>query len=340
MIGLAYWLETTIKVLVLAVAALTGAGLAVYLFLFKLISFMQSRLGPMEAGPHGSLQLVAEVGKWLQKEDIIPDHAEKTLFKLPPFIILATTLMIFVVVPAGPTAVVSSLPAGIFFVLAVSSISVLGVLIAGWASANKYALMGGIRAAGQLIAYELPMVLAVLGVVIQAGTLNLQEIVHQQSAGSIFGLDWIGNPYLLTQLVGFAIFMIAVQAELGQTPFDMPVAESEVIGGYMVEYTGIRFLVFFLSEFAAAVGFSAIAATLFLGGWALPDAWGIPRDAMFVIGPIVILAKALALTGVIFWVRFTVPRLREDQLQRFAWKVLIPASLANIALTAILKVAF
>ena len=220
-----------------------------------------------------------------------------------------------------------------------SSISVIGILIAGWASANKYAFMGAIRGAGQLIAYELPMVLAVLGVVIQAGTLNMQEIVYKQSGGEIFGIGAIGNPYILTQFVGFIIFMVAVQAELGQTPFDMPVAESEVVGGYMVEYTGVRFLIFFLSEFAAAVGFSAIAATLFLGGWDLPHSWGIGRLPMHFIGPVVILTKAMLLTGVIFWVRFSMPRMREDQLQRMAWKFLIPAALLNIAVTAILKVA-
>lgn len=339
MIALAYWQETAIKVGLAAIVVPTGAAVAVYLFLFKLISFMQSRLGPMEAGPHGTLQLVAEVGKWLQKEDVIPDRADRLLFKLPPFIVLGSTFLLFVVVPAGPTAVLADLPTGIFYVLAVSSVSVLGILIAGWASANKYAFIGGVRAAGQMIAYELPMILAVVGVVIQAETLNMQEIVYQQSGGSIFGWDFLGNPYVLTQFFGFLIFMVAIQAELAQTPFDMPIAESEVVGGYMVEYTGIRFLVFFLSEFAAAVGFSAIAATLFLGGWQLPEAWGIPRTAMHFIGPLVIFAKAITLTGVIFWVRFTLPRLREDQLQRFAWKVLIPASLANIAVTAIVKVA-
>ena len=338
-LGLDYWVVTAIKVGLAAIIVPTGAAIAVYLFLFKLVSFMQSRLGPMEAGPHGTLGLVAEVGKWLQKEDIIPDKADKALFKLPPFIILATTFLMFVVIPAGPTAVVASLPVGIFYVLAVSSISVIGILIAGWASANKYAFMGAIRGAGQLIAYELPMVLAVLGVVIQAGTLNMQEIVYKQSGGEIFGIGAIGNPYILTQFVGFIIFMVAVQAELGQTPFDMPVAESEVVGGYMVEYTGVRFLIFVLSEFAAAVGFSAIAATLFLGGWDLPHSWGIGRLPMHFIGPVVILTKAMLLTGVIFWVRFSMPRMREDQLQRMAWKFLIPAALLNIAVTAILKVA-
>ncbi|NLA36324.1 MAG: NADH-quinone oxidoreductase subunit H [Actinobacteria bacterium] len=339
MIGLAYWIETLIRVGAGAGILLTAAAVAVYLFLFKLVSFMQSRLGPMEAGPHGSLQLVAEVGKWLQKQDIIPDAADRTLFKIPPFIALGTTFLLFVVIPAGPNAVVANIPAGIFYILAVASISILGTIIAGWASANKYALMGAIRAAGQMIAYELPMVLAVVGVVIAAGTLNLQEIIAQQAGGEIFGLSFLGNPYILTQFVGFGVFMIAVQAELGQTPFDMPIAESEVVGGYHIEYTGIRFLVFFLSEFASAVGFSAVAATLFLGGWQLPLSWGIPVGAMHAIGPLVILAKAIALTGLIFWARFSMPRLREDQLQAFAWKVLIPVSLANIAITAILKVA-
>ena len=340
---LSYWQETLVRVGVAAIVVPTGAAIAVYLFLFKLISFMQSRLGPMEAGPHGSMQLLAEVGKWLQKEDIIPERADQRLFKIPPFIILGSTFLMFVVIPAGPTAVVSSLPMGIFYVLAVSSVSVIGVLIAGWASANKYALMGGLRAAGQLIAYELPMVLAVVGVVIQAGTLNMQQIVLKQSSGEIFGWSGVGSPYVLTQLVGFLIFMIAVQAELGQTPFDMPVAESEVVGGWMVEYTGIRFLVFFLSEFAAAVGFSAIASTLFLGGWALPAGWfdqlsGTGRFVMHFGGPAILLTKAMLLTGVIFWVRFSMPRLREDQLQKFAWKFLIPVSLVNIMATAILKV--
>ena len=215
-VDLPYWAQSLLRVLGGTVAVLLPAGTIVYLFLFKMMSFMQSRLGPMEAGPHGTLQLVAEVGKWLQKEDLIPDAADKKLFKLPPFIILGSTFLMFVVIPAGPTAVVSSLPAGIFYVLAVSSLSVIGVLIAGWASANKYALLGGIRAAGQLIAYELPMVLAVVGVVIQAGTLNLQEIVYKQSGGEIFGFSGFGSPYVLTQFVGLIVFMVAVQAELGR----------------------------------------------------------------------------------------------------------------------------
>ena len=167
---LAYWQQTTIRVLLGLVALLLLTAGAVYLYLFKFVSFMQSRLGPMEAGPFGSLQLVAEVGKWLQKEDISPDNADKRVFRLAPFLVLVSALVLFVVIPAGPNAYVANLGTGIFFVLAVSSISTIGVLIAGWSSSNKYALIGALRAAGQLIAYELPLILAVIGVVIQAGT--------------------------------------------------------------------------------------------------------------------------------------------------------------------------
>ena len=226
-IELAYWQETIIKLAVVLVGALTMTAVAVYMYLFKFVSFMQSRLGPMEAGPYGSLQLVAEVGKWLQKEDVVPDNADKTLFKMAPFMVLISALLLFVVVPAGPNAILENLSTGIFFVLAVSSLSTVGVLIAGWASSNKYALTGALRAAAQLIAYELPMVLAVVGVVIAAGTLNMQDIVAMQASGEVFGFGAIGHPFVLTQFLGFLIFMIAAQAELAQTPFDMPIAESE-----------------------------------------------------------------------------------------------------------------
>jgi NADH-quinone oxidoreductase subunit H len=211
--------------------------------------------------------------------------------------------------------------------------------MAGWASANKYSLMGGLRAAGQLIAYELPLVLAVVGVVIQAGTLSLQGIVAAQANGSIFGMEFLGNPFILTQFVGFAVFLIAVQAELTQTPFDMPVAESEIVGGYQVEYTGFRFLFFFIGEFGTAFAFAAIAATLFLGGWWIPGV-DLDSDVMNIVGPLVLFAKVMLVSFLIFWVRFTYPRFREDQLQAFAWKVLIPLSLVNIMITGLLKVVF
>jgi NADH-quinone oxidoreductase subunit H len=311
-----------------------------------MMSFMQSRLGPMEAGPQGSMQLFAEVGKWLQKEDIYPASADKFIFKLAPLIVLASTFLLVVVVPFGPDALFTDFESGVFYALAVSSVSVLGILIAGWASANKYSLLGGLRAAGQLIAYELPMVLAVVGVVIQAGTMNLQQIVVAQNTGSMFGFNGLGNPYVLTQFVGFIVFMIAVQAELTQTPFDMPIAESELVSGYMTEYSGFRFLIFFIGEFATAGVFSMIASVLFLGGWAVPFSWfgwtsiDSIDNWMNIVGPLILFSKLIVVVFFIMWVRFSFPRFREDQLQKFAWKVLIPVSLANIMVTAILKVAF
>jgi NADH-quinone oxidoreductase subunit H len=285
------------------------------------------------------MQLLAEVGKWIQKEDIIPWRADRKLFALAPYVVVASVFLTYLAVPFGPNALFADLDTGIFWILAVSSVSVLGILIAGWASANKYSLLGGLRAAGQLIAYELPMVLAVVGVVIQAGTLNMQGIVTAQHEGEIFGFAAIGNPFFFTQIVGFFIFLVAMQAELTQTPFDMPIAESELVSGYMTEYSGMRFLLFFIAEFASAGAFAAVAATLFLGGWALP---GIDLDAdyMNVVGPLVMLAKMMLVAFLVFWVRFTYPRFREDQLQQLAWKVLIPLSLVNILATMALKVAF
>jgi NADH-quinone oxidoreductase subunit H len=210
--------------------------------------------------------------------------------------------------------------------------------MAGWASANKYALLGALRAAGQLIAYELPLLLAVTGVVIQAQTMSLQGIVYAQRDNAIFGVDWIGNPFILTQFIGFALFLVAAQAELTQTPFDMPVAESELVAGYMVEYTGFRFLFFFIGEFGTAFAFAALAATLYLGGWSVP--WITDDTWANILGPLVLFAKLMFVAFLMFWARFTYPRLREDQLQSLAWKFLIPLGLLNLLLTGVFKVWF
>jgi NADH-quinone oxidoreductase subunit H len=316
-----------------------GALILGYVFLMKMMSHMQSRLGPMEAGPHGVLQLVADGVKFLQKEDLMPARADKRVFALAPLVVLLSTFLLYIVIPAAPRLAVEDLDTGIFFALAVSSISVIGVLMAGWASANKYSLLGALRAAGQLIAYELPLVLAVIGVVVQAGTMSLQGIVHAQADGEIFGWGGVGLPFILTQALGFALFLIAAQAELTQTPFDMPVAESELVAGYMTEYSGFRFLFFFMGEFGTAFALSAIAATLFLGGWYVP---GLDADSdwYYLIGPGVLFAKIMLVSFFIFWFRFTYPRFREDQLQALAWKFLIPLALINILATGILKVAF
>ena len=339
LLGLAYWGETSIKLGLALLVIPTTSLILVYLFLFKMMAFMQSRLGPNDTGPYGSLQLIAEAIKFLQKEDIHPAAADRRVFRLAPVVVLASTFLLYVVLPVGPDAVVEELDTGVFYAMAVSSLSVLGILMAGWASANKYALLGGLRAAGQLIAYELPLILAVMGVVIQAETLNLSQIVRVQAAGEIFGWGGLGQPFILTQFLGFLIFMIAAQAELTQTPFDMPVAETELVGGFHIEYTGFRFLLFFMAEFGTAFAFSALASVMFLGGWWIPG-FDVEDNVLNILGPGVMLAKILLIAFLIFWVRFTYPRLREDQLQKFAWKILIPLSLVNIVLTGIFKVVF
>jgi NADH-quinone oxidoreductase subunit H len=324
-------------VIVLALVPATALVLG-YIFLLKMMSHMQSRLGPMDPGGfHGWYQLLGDGIKFLQKEDIMPAEADRRVFALAPAVVVLSTFLVFVVIPAGPRLVVQPLDVGVFYALAVSSLSVIGVLMAGWASSNKYALLGGLRAAAQLIAYELPLVLAVVGVVVQAGTMNLEGIVHFQQTGELFGWSGIGFPLILTQFIGFALFMVAAQAELTQPPFDMPVAESELVAGYMVEYTGFRFLFFFIGEFGTAFAFAALAATLFLGGWSVPWVHGVAADWL---GPLVLFAKVMFVAFLMFWARFTYPRLREDQLQALAWKWLIPIALVNILVTGVLKVAF
>jgi NADH-quinone oxidoreductase subunit H len=329
---------TTLAIKTVVVLGLIPFGALVlgYVFLLKMMSHMQSRLGPMDPGGfHGWFQLVGDGIKFIQKEDLMPDEADRRVFALAPAIIVMSTFLVFVVIPAGPRLVVEPLDVGVFYALAVSSLSVIGVLMAGWASANKYALLGSLRAAAQLIAYELPLVLAVVGVVVQAGTMNLQGIVAAQQHGAIFGWSGIGLPFVLTQVVGFGLFMVAAQAELTQPPFDMPVAESELVGGYMVEYSGFRFLFFFIGEFGTAFAFAGLAATLFLGGWSVPWVDGTAAD---VLGPVVLFAKVMLVAFLMFWARFTYPRLREDQLQALAWKWLIPIALVNILATGVVKV--
>jgi NADH-quinone oxidoreductase subunit H len=329
---------TTLTIKTIVVLGLIPAGALIlgYTFLLKMMSHMQSRLGPMDPGGfHGWFQLIGDGIKFIQKEDVMPSEADRRVFALAPAVVVISTFLVFVVIPAGPRVVVEPLDVGVFYALAVSSLSVIGVLMAGWASANKYALLGALRAAAQLIAYELPLILAVVGVVVQAGTMNLQGIVHAQQEGEIFGWGGIGHPFILTQFVGFALFMVASQAELTQPPFDMPVAESELVSGYMVEYTGFRFLFFFIGEFGTAFAFAALAATLFLGGWSLPWVHGTGADFL---GPIVLFTKVMLVAFLMFWARFTYPRFREDQLQALAWKWLIPLALVNILLTGVFKV--
>ncbi len=322
-----WWLLAT--KLAVAAAVVPVIGMVIGYAEMKLSAHMQSRVGPYFAGGRfGWAQLIADGVKFIQKEDIIPEEADRPVFKWAPALVMLGTMALLVIVPVHPSpryGIVRDLEVGIFYALAISSVSTIGVLMAGWSSANKYSMIGGLRAAGQLIAYELPLVLATVGVVIQAGTMSMQGIVSAQVAQ--------GWPFLLTQFIGFAIFMIATLAELTRLPFDMPIAESELVMGYVTEYSGFRFLFFFLAEFANMFSMSVIAATLFLGGYGL---WGINPETLF--SPIILFAKVGILIFLMIWLRWTLPRLREDQLQTLAWKWLIPIAIVNIIATAVLKV--
>ncbi len=329
------WLALAIWLVVVA-TIIPVMGMAIGYAEMKISAHMQSRIGPYFAGGRfGWAQLIADGVKFFQKEDIIPDNADRPVFKMAPVLVMVGTVGLFVVIPFGPGLTPQNLDLGIFYALAISSIGTIGVLMAGWSSGNKYSLIGGLRAAGQLIAYELPLVLAVVGVVILAGTMSLDGIVKAQ-IGWFSETGWgLGMPFVIVQAVGLGVFFIATLAELSRIPFDMPIAESELVMGYLTEYSGFRFLFFFLAEFANLFTLSAIAATLFLGGYWVP---GVPDHILQFVGPLVLLGKIALFVFVSIWMRWTFPRFREDQLQTLAWKWLVPISLANIIVTGILKV--
>jgi NADH-quinone oxidoreductase subunit H len=321
-----FWLALIVKTVVVLGFFLT-APLVVGYMEHKVLAHMQARLGPMEAGRfHGWAQLVADGVKFIQKEDVVPAAADGGVFSLAPAVALIPYMVVIVVLPFGPSVWALNLDVGIFFVLAMSSVGVIGVLMAGWASANKFSLIGALRAAAQLIAYELPLVLASAAVVMQAGTMSLVGIAEAQGHYWYVVYPW--------QLIGFVIFMISAVAELTRPPFDMPVADSEIIFGAYTEYTGLKFAFFLLAEYGGIVAMSGIASVLYLGGFrALGPLEVIPP-------PLWMLGKIFALSFVIIWLRATFPRLREDQLQRFAWVGLTPLALLMILATAVFKVGF
>ena len=319
--------DVLIKVGFVALAALNGAVIFTIMDV-KGASWMQRRPGPLHVGLRGFIFPLAEILKFVQKEDIIPTDVDRPVFKWAPAYVVISAVALFAVVPLSPTLVVADLELGVFFALAISSLSTIGVLTAGWSSAHKFSLMGGLRAAGQLIAYELPLILAVVGVVIQAETMSLVGIVEKQ-------IEW-GVPFAFSgQIVAFLIFMVAATAEMMRVPFDMPIGESELTMGFMTEYSGIRFLIFYISEYMSMFVLCAIASTLFLGGYHLPF---LPVEWVNIYGPISLITKTVILGFILVAVRWSFPRFREDQLQSLAWKFLIPASLLNILVTAILKV--
>lgn len=287
----------------------------------KVIGWIQGRIGPNQVGPWGLLQTVADILKLLIKEDTIPKNADHSLFKLAPIIAFVPAFAVLAVMPFSPQIQFADIGVGLLYYMAVSSITTIGILIGGWASNNKYALLGGMRSAAQMISYEIPLVLSVVGIVMTVGSLNLNEIVAAQQK------TW----FIFPQIIGFVVFIIASVSELNRTPFDLPEAESELVAGYHVEYSGFRFAFFMLAEYVYIFAMSSLTTVLFLGGW------NAPFGLTFLPGIVWFLIKFSLVVFFLYWVRATMPRIRVDQLMQFAWKVLLPITLANIVITAVLK---
>lgn len=281
----------------------------------KALGRLQRRLGPTRTGPMGLLQPIADAVKLILKEDIVPDSADKAIFWAAPVIVVVSAFMIWVAIPGAEGLVLRNLDLGLFYITAVAVVGILGLVLAGWGSANKYGILGGLRSAAQLISYEIPVIMVVVAVAMLAQSLNLQEIVAKQNP----------IPYALILPLGMVIFFIAGLAEVGRTPFDIYHAESEVVGGPFVEYSGAHWSVFFLAEYINTFAIAALVTLLFLGGWAGPV---LPGVVWFLI-------KVYAVILVVFWIRGTFPRLRIDQLMAFAWKAMVPLSFYTIVITAL-----
>jgi NADH-quinone oxidoreductase subunit H len=314
----------------------------------KVLSWMQDRMGPMEVGPYGILQPIADGIKLFFKEDIIPSGANWLLFSLAPILSLVPAFIGFAVVPYGPNIeipffgtmikpfIISDINIGILYVLAFASIGAYGVILGGWASNNKYSLLGGLRAAAQVISYELNVGLAIIGVLILSGSLSLATIAEKQAGGF-----WHWNLFGGLQIISFVVYVISSVAETNRLPFDLPEADSELVAGWMTEYSGMRFAFFFMAEYANMILVSCIASVLFLGGYQPPtphfivEYLGFPglawAEAAFFWFPV----KVYFFLFLFFWIRATLPRLRYDQLMRFGWKVMLPLALANIVVTSI-----
>ncbi len=297
----------------------------------KSIGHMQVRLGPMRVGYHGVLQPLADMIKLFFKEDIIPAAADKPVFKIAPIIPIFATLSSLAVIPFFEGFVIADINIGLLYIFAMSSIAAYGVVMAGWSANSKYSLLGGLRSSAQVISYEIAMGLSLVGVMILAGSLNLSEIVKAQQQ------YWHGM-YLIPQFLAYFIFLVAMFAETNRTPFDLPEAESELVAGYFVEYSGMRFALYYAAEYIGMIIMSSIAVLCFWGGWTIPPIIADAVPALNAVPGIVwFLGKVYFHMFLYYWVRATVPRYRYDKLMELGWKVLIPLALVNIVATSIIK---
>jgi NADH-quinone oxidoreductase subunit H len=299
----------------------------------KISAFMQARLGPMRVGPWGLLQPIADAIKLLTKEDFIPDKADRGIFFIAPYIAVAAAFIVLAVIPFAPDwGVITDINIGVLFVLGVSSVGVLALILAGWSSNSKYALLGGLRSSAQMVSYEVAMGLSLVGALMFARTLSLSGMVNAQASDSIW--------FVFYQPVGFLIFLVSGIAENNRAPFDLPEAESELVAGFHTEYSGMRWSLFFMAEYAAMVVVSAVAVTVYLGGWYLPFAYRLTEakgyhNLYVIVSLLVFVIKVLAVLYLYFWLRWTLPRFRYDQLMDIGWKWLIPSALINIGLSGL-----
>ncbi len=319
-----------VKIAVVIAIALLHVAYATY-FERKVIAHMQVRLGPREVGPYGLLQPFADGIKLFFKEDIIPAKADKPLFYLAPVIFFIAALTSLAVLPFFDGFVIADLNIGLLFILAMSSLGAYGIILSGWSSNSKFSFLGGLRAASQVISYEIAMGLSLVGVMIMAGSLNLSDIVRAQHA-------YPTGVFVIPQFLGFFVFVVAAFAETNRLPFDLPEAESELVAGYFTEYSGFRFALFFLGEYTGMLIMSSLLALCFLGGWTIPR---FITDFMpflsAVPGIVWFLMKVYAFMFFYYWVRATLPRYRYDQLMAIGWKLLIPLALINILITGLVK---
>ncbi|MEF3305124.1 NADH-quinone oxidoreductase subunit NuoH [Paenibacillus sp. GYB003] len=321
------WANFGIMFAVAVLFLLLILGYVTYAIYFerKVLGWMQFRHGPTRTGPLGLLQTVADVLKLLIKEDTIPKKADRELFILAPAITFVPAFAVLATFPFTKTWQFADLNVGLLYYAALSSISTIGIVLGGWASNNKYSLLGGMRSAAQMISYEIPLVMSMVGVILLSGSLNLRKIVEAQG-------NWFWEWNFVPQIIGFVVFVIAAVSELNRTPFDLPEAESELVAGYHVEYSGFRFAFFMLAEYVYTFAIAALTTVLFLGGWHAPFPF-----LDFIPGILWFLIKMSICVFFMFWLRATLPRVRVDQLMGIGWKVLLPLALVNIFLTAIVK---